>query len=349
MKLVFFKSKKIYVRSTGKKKAYYRVDPRTKKKGRPKKYIDVRKKSETKKLVFPVLPNIIKKKEVPVLKKEERQRLVSGEWKEKVLSSPELARKNLTHEIWKEKAIAEHFHLNPKKRKEIEKRWASIPETDKALNTISKSGISLLKKDAEMRKKFIVENQPFVFDTIKRVQLKFYPRWADAIQDGNEGFINAIDKFKISTSSSAFLQYVRRYIFGFAFKRIAKTLEKAKKYGKTLSLEETIKDPKKAEKEVTLADRIADFKWDPMRQAEEMEFKRNIEKIKKELAKNKAKKVFEYLAMGYRQVDIAGKLKMTPMGVNQIIQRDIKPVAVKYMAFKSNRRLIRFLKSIMEM
>ena len=235
-----------------------------------------------------------------------------------------------TERVWGGKTYKK---VAPKKWKLVKKGPAKIEKKgnekdikkkldikDMNLSNITTEYINTLKKDPEVRNKFIAKNQAFVRYTMNRMLSKI-KNISDSMQDANIGFIKAIDNFNVKKSPKAFLKYVRDYLTGYAMHDIKREWKKTEL---NISLEGKVVGTE----DITLEETISDPK------VKEVEEKRTREEGVELLLENLPKrqgKIIQLMIEGKTKRSIAKEMGMTKQQVGRIVRKKIKPIAEKYL------------------
>jgi len=200
-------------------------------------------------------------------------------------------------------------------------KWVPISEkTEKvSLNKVTIEDIKKLKKDDKFRNNFIKENQAFIVSTVNKMKSRL-DSFQDTLQDANEGFINAINNFDISRNPKAFLSYTRKYVTGYIFKGLAKSMNE-----KSINISFEDEEGKKAE----LEEKIPDVRSG--KDIEEIEFKETISKIGDAIKNDTAKNIFKYISQGKNKAEVSRLMKISKAAVTKSVKKYIKPVIEKYL------------------
>ena len=145
----------------------------------------------------------------------------------------------------------------------------------------------------------------------------------DAVQDGNLGFIEAINNYKTEKHKGPkqFTAFIRDYIFGTIMHSVSKdwkgtklnvSIDKDIVGTEGLKLEETLADPRQEE------------------QKEKVEFSSGVEGLLDQLGKRE-QKIVKLIMSGRSKRGIAEELGITKTQVGRIVRRKIKPLAEKYL------------------
>jgi len=195
------------------------------------------------------------------------------------------------------------------------------------LSQLTPDDIKRLKTNKVYRDKVIEDNQKLIGYIINKDRSKVNDIY-EAQQNANVGFLNAINKFdlKKNPTGKGFATYVGLAIRNTYIQAINKEMNQTSKNISTnmklseegKELEETIEDVK--EKEAT------------EKKEREIKFGENLALLKEKVIKPKAKQVLDLLIEGYSKVAISQRLKMSKMGVTQIVKRDIAPHARKILS-----------------
>jgi len=280
--------RKIHVPASIKRKAYYREDPRTK-----KRMIPTGKTSMGKPIYYAqsTVKNI-----------EERQ-------------------KGKAEQSFKEEEMV-----------------ANIEKMN--VKNISSDDLIKIKKNKELLGRFIEANKNYIYDSMK----DFISRVRDAAvesedlyQEATQGVTYAINKYDPKHGVAGFRQYMRHAIRGAVSVAVKKKID-------ALSLEKMVAE----------TGDIGLMQATSFGQTSTSETEKNLQNlfisgIRKKLEGKREKQIFDMLAQGAKQKEIAKKLKIAPSYVTKIKQNVIKPMWQRYFKSKEfTEVIIDFMKSIGE-
>ena len=262
---------------------------------------------------------------------------------------------------------APEFHLpgakDQWKNKRKEKKMPFVKDlpggTEKELgwkvNKLTPKKIEKMQSNVESRNKFIKENQGFVANEVRDIH-KYFGDVTDPMQDANEGFIEAINRFNLKDyGHEGFQQYVRNYIRGYVFHKIRTDVK-----DQLESINRAVGGAGEGSgeggdmKEVDLANAIPSSAEGKSgrgvgynyRDISEAEFRHTVGLIGRKIKHKEARKVLGYLVMGYNKNDIA-KIMHVPRGtVTKWVDQHIKKLAKRYLA--KSERFQDLLRRIME-
>lgn len=196
-------------------------------------------------------------------------------------------------------------------------KWSAVAgQSGLNMAKMTSKDIKRLKKNKQLRDKFVLENQAFVHGQLKGIR-QYVKDYDDLSQTANVGFLEAINRFDTKQSPKAFIDFARKYIKGYVYHDLSR--EK----NKNLSTNIKFGDEGIKEAEETIPSKSHEI--------EDVELKQIIDKMKDELKSPQAKKILDMMAKGYHKSEIAKKMKTSKANITQIVARRIKPVAEKYL------------------
>lgn len=186
------------------------------------------------------------------------------------------------------------------------------------LSNVTKSDIQRLKSDKSYMNQFIKENQGFVRSTAGRM-ISDFSNMNNAIQDANIGFFEAIKNFNIKKSPKAFLEYIKQSLRGNILNGFKERINREE-----TSLDVKVKEGELSEKIETIEDPTGKV------ELENVEFRSTIENMKTKMDKRSGQ-ILELMAGEYKKSEIADILKISKAAITKRVQRDIEPIANKYL------------------